>query len=57
MFGLDPNSYDTSETAGSQALTVIHIAGTLGDFRYTLTVATDDSNTQATATGISASLN
>ena len=53
MFGFNPVTYSTNEDAGSQALTAILEDGNLGDFSYTLTAATDESNALATATGMS----
>ena len=50
-FGFDPASYSDEETVSTQVLTVTHMSGGLGEFRFRLTAATDDSSAIATATG------
>ena len=52
IFGFDPAKFETDEDSGAVSLSVSLLDGELGAFTVTLTAATEDNNTMATAIGI-----
>ena len=51
FFEFDPDVYMVREDDGAVDLSVVLAEGDLGEFTIILTAATDDNNTNATATG------
>ena len=51
VFEFDPEVYESSEDAVDVDLSVSLAEGDVGEFSIVLTAATDDNNTNATATG------
>ena len=49
--GFDPDEYEFGEDSGANPVSVSLLSGDVGEFTVVLTAATDDSNTDATATG------
>ena len=50
-FGFDPIEYEFGEDSGTNPISASLLSGDLGEFTVVLIAATDDSNTDATATG------
>ena len=51
VFEFDPEVYESNEDAVDVDLSVSLAEGDVGEFSIVLTAATDDNNTNATATG------
>ena len=51
MFGFYPNEYEFGEDSGANSVSASLLSGDLGEFTVVLIAATDDNNTDATATG------